>query len=453
MKTLKFFAAALAIVAAASCAKEPNANDGTLNDEVQKVHMVFSASVDPETKTTLNDHTVEWTVSDKIVIYGSDPYRGITGMTYEDLQGTFSVVSGSLSDDKTFADFEGDIVPSDKYFALYPASGWSSTITNYKYQFSGLANQNAVKGSFDPSKHVMVANTLEDGHFKFRNVCALAKVTVAADEIYSILVTGTASYGAIGGPFAWNAKDFTFIEVGGSSLHSITLSNSDGSALENGATYYIVLPLHTISGFTVSICDKSGVVVGSKSKASDFTVERNKIYDLGSIEAAPKKYTITKQISQATELVSGNKYVIQSYGSQSKFWTNVDNKLVLTGSLSTSSQFSVEHLFEYTKEGIAGITASDSYNHKSCGYWKSVANDKYVGSDFAIKADRSTALVVVSANGWDGESGKDIDMYKNASDQTLCVDSGYSNFKLATIANSGGNSYRKWYIYEVQEVK
>ena len=70
-KSFKFFAAALAIVAAASCAKEIS-NDDIQAPEQELVHKVFTASlnVDPdtETKTTLHEDgvTVHWAEDDVI---------------------------------------------------------------------------------------------------------------------------------------------------------------------------------------------------------------------------------------------------------------------------------------------------------------------------------------------------------------------------------------------------
>ena len=74
-KTFKFFAAALAIVAAASCAKEiSNDNIQNENPTEETVHMTVSASIDAEedTKTALNGKVVEWKESDNIKLFKND---------------------------------------------------------------------------------------------------------------------------------------------------------------------------------------------------------------------------------------------------------------------------------------------------------------------------------------------------------------------------------------------
>lgn len=297
-KTFKFFAAALAIVAAASCAKEIS-NDNIQNetpteDAVDKVFMTFDASIDteetPDTKTTLNGKLVEWNEGDKITLYGTKSYN--TGDGYNKHKGYCVIDPTTISDDKLRASFAGNVAASEDYCAFYPGDNWEADgMVDYKYIFSGFATQNAVKGSFDPSKHVMVARKLEDGCFNFKNVCALAKVTIGSEGVYSVKIEGQAwysgtDYGSIGGAYGWKTSGslFEYSPVTSNKIHSITLSNENGSELEVGATYYIVLPVCEIKGFTVSICNKSGAVLKSISKSSNFNVERNKIYDLGTFE-------------------------------------------------------------------------------------------------------------------------------------------------------------------------
>ena len=293
-KTFKFFAAALAIVAAASCAKEINLPADENKNEEPKVYMTFSASIDPEaeTKTALNGKLVEWNVGDMIAIWGT----GSSDIT--NMKGVCTVDPDSISEDKSHASFSGEVVPTSKMCAVYPAEGWRGVDAenNNKFQFSGLALQNAVEGSFDPTKHLMLSTTaIDNNRFEFKNVCALAKVTVGFDGAYSIKVEGKALdgssiYGSIGGPIAWrfNRSASTFQHVGvydnANKKDYIILADANGSALKKGATYYVVLPACGIREYSVSICGKDGGIMSQKSKTSDFEVERNKIYDMGAFE-------------------------------------------------------------------------------------------------------------------------------------------------------------------------
>ena len=293
-KTFKFFAAALAIVAAASCAKEINLPADENKNEEPKVYMTFSASIDPEaeTKTALNGKLVEWHVGDMIAIWGT----GSSDIT--NMKGVCTVDPDSISEDKSHASFSGEVVPTSKMCAVYPAEGWTGVDAenNNKFQFSGLALQNAVEGSFDPTKHLMLSTTaIDNNRFEFKNVCALAKVTIGFDGAYSIKVEGKALvgsslYGSIGGPIAWrfnrSASTFEHVGVTENKKDYIVVADPNSAALKKGATYYVVLPACGIREYSVSICGKDGEIMSQKSKASDFKVERNKIYDMGTFEIA-----------------------------------------------------------------------------------------------------------------------------------------------------------------------
>ena len=285
--TLKYFAAALAIVAAASCTKDVPYDENIDIENQPKVEMTFKASIDADTKTALNGKLLEWSAGDRITLYGNGAYKTADG--YNVHKGTCTIEESSISSDKTSAAFTGEVASSSDYCALYPADGWNvNTMFDYKYEFKGFDNQIATINSFDPSKHVMAAGTAIDGkRLNFKNICALAKVTIGTDIIYSVKIEGNAkSVGSIGGTYGWkvNKNMCEHSAVSSNLIHSITLRNENGTPLVNGATYYIVLPACTISNYSVSVCDQDGFVIGSKTKASDFIVERSKIYDMGAFD-------------------------------------------------------------------------------------------------------------------------------------------------------------------------
>lgn len=280
-KTFKFFAAALAIVAAASCAKEVNVDTPVDEPSTETVHMTISASFDVEgdTKTVLAENNlVHWTDEDAISLFYID------GEWWYLNDGVFSIDPSSNDVNPTFAVFSGDTKPSKKYYAVSPASGWSvSSSTNFQY--SGLSTQNAVKDSFDPSKHLAMSVSTSGDVFKFQNACALLKVKIVGEGVYSIKVEGEVGDATIGEPvkFRPGSLDVNQVVDMYNSNPAITLTTANSTPLENGSTYYIVVPHVTVKNFKVSICDANGNVISSKSKKSDFKIERNKVYDLGTL--------------------------------------------------------------------------------------------------------------------------------------------------------------------------
>ena len=308
-KTFKFFAAALAIVAAASCAKEiSNDNIQNENPAEETVHMTFSASFDSEgeTKTVLAENNlVHWTDEDAIrLFYSADGYD------WDLNNGVFSIDPASNDVDPTFAVFSGDTKPSKKYYAVSPSSGWTAPSRMY-FQFEGLHYQNAVENSFDSKKHLAMSVSASGDVFKFQNVCALLKVKVIGDGAYSFKVEGQSDGYGIGQAVRFRPGNLEVYKLNYGGDSAITLSNANSTPLENGASYYIVVPHVTVNNFKVSLCDANGNALVTKSKASDFKIERNKIYDLGTFERPKESVEVnTSSLSLAAKNASASFKVV-----------------------------------------------------------------------------------------------------------------------------------------------
>ena len=291
-KTFKFFAAALAFVAAVSCAKE--STDNSVNSEVETVPVILTASYDAQTKTLLGaDNWVNWSDNDAIRVAYADSY----GDVYLH-DGIFTIDPSSNDNDPTFAAFSGNLPTNKakKFSAIFPGQGWEGTSDGVR--FSGLSTQQAVVGSFDPAKHIAISEVTKGTHFTFQNACSLLKVTIGSDGVYSIKVDGTSNEIGIGKPFQYKLGTMDILKFQDWAGYdaSITLSNTDSTPLLNGGTYYIVVPHVTVKNFKVSLCDASGSVLYSQSKKSDFAIVRNKIYDLGTMTVPEKPVLPDPQI-------------------------------------------------------------------------------------------------------------------------------------------------------------
>lgn len=459
MKTMfKFFAAALAIVAAASCAKENTENQS----EQPKVRMTFSASIDTEedTKTTLGaDKWVHWSDDDAIrVFYMEGNYLRLNSET-------FTINPESNDEDPTFADFTGNIVPSSSYFAAYPGNGWSvlpGAAMDYQC-FEGLAKQNAVLGSFDPTKHIALSVSTKDNHFYFQNACALAKVQIATDGVYSVKIdggvvsSGNGAYteGSIGGNLWFKPGTIELYRAyKASDKNSITLANADGSPLKNGGEYYIVLPVCTIKNFSITICDQNGNAIGTKAKTSNFVVERNKIYNLGALQVGVN-YSKGNRVAKASDLNNNGLYIIEyldgSRNCTNRYWTEMSDGIVNLSSV-TDGKFTASYVFKASQSYSGTAIDGQNYAYKFRSSWQSMASGKYISN--AFKAEYNTAgqtgvLYTISANGWydknqteaDAEKGHDIDMYNGAKTSWRIQYNGES-----IITNAANCS--KWHIYE-----
>ncbi len=450
-KTFKFFAAALTIVAAASCAKEiSNDNMQNENPTEETVHMTISASFDSEgeTKTVLAENKfVHWTDNDAIRLFGKNKYD-----EWELNNGVLSIDPASNDDDPTFAVFSGETKPSTSYYAVSPASGWTAP-SGSVFQFEGLSNQIAVKGSFDPSKHIAMSVTTSGDVFHFQNACALLKVKLDVDNVYSLKIEGNNGGVGIGKPirFTPSSVDISNIYDVANYSSDIVLKNSNSSPLEKGATYYIVVPHLTISGFKLSLCDANGNVIASKSKKSDFKIERNKIYDLGTLSMG-EKYKKGNHIAKASDLKNNGLYIIEALDgdrkSTNKYWNVISDGTVKLASVD-NNEFAVSYVFKVHQSYAGTDISGQTYAYKFRGAWSSVATGQYISNSFKAELNSNqNALYTILANGWyrlydypNPESGADIDMYD-----------GYDTSKKIKYNDdnivSNGSDCSKWYIYE-----
>ena len=303
-KTFKFFAAALAIVAAASCAKEINV-DTPADENVETVKVTFSASINTgdDTKSVLNsDKKVYWSDDDAIKVYY---YQG----NYLKLSSSLGIDPNSNDDDPTYATFSGDVPSATNYYAVATASGWAVAAAASEYiEFDGLREQTAVKNSYDPMKYLALSVSADENHFNFQNACSLLKVTIGSEGVYSVKVTGDIvkvgsgiyTEGSLGGKIWFKPGSVDpYRLLTNSSHNAITLKNSDSnSPLKKGDIYYIVIPSSIdVNNFTVSLLDQKGNTLGSKSKSKTFEIERNKVYDLGTLEYVPFLNVSTTNVS------------------------------------------------------------------------------------------------------------------------------------------------------------
>ena len=174
--TFKFLAAALIVVAAASCTKENPSTDSQVSDQ-KLVHKVFTATLDSDTKTTLvpgeDGAFVHWVEGDQIKVIP----EGQTNATLFDI----------LSIDGTHANFAGEIVEANSYRAVYPASAlhvaqsFNEFLLTDEYS-NALALQYAVENdfsvaaSFGAPSNFAVSSSCSNNRLEFCNINAYLKI-------------------------------------------------------------------------------------------------------------------------------------------------------------------------------------------------------------------------------------------------------------------------------------
>ena len=461
-KTLKYFAAALAIVAAVSCTKEIINDNATQTPDQKLVDKVFSASinVNPRTKTTLHTDglTVHWTEGDKIAIIPA----GKTNSSH------FSIKPESING--TSAGFEGRTEVANDYVGIYPSglydytqSSWDGSMIHY-FKGSTLATQYARVGNFPTTSNgnanIAISTTTKDDHLYFQNVNAYFKFQLAIDNAAEIVISAD----AVSNDDPKTQSTSTILNLGtqirykngfmygSSGDNPITFKvDNNKTAFAKNATYYIAIPAVYVIGLKFTVKDANGTEITSFTKSS-FTFEQNKIYNLGVIEAK-KSYSYVKQLSHATELEDGKLYVISYMKDNKMFWSEQEQwvKLAtLSYGNAAYNEYESNNVFKFHK---TSKTASiGSYNTTIVGQWESLSNGKYMSTNPAMNATSSDASYI-SIGQWDGKSN-DFDMYVGTtSDNTLYYNEPkVAKGSISTAESSGrGQQARKWYIYEVKE--
>ena len=272
---MKSVLAIAGILTLASCSSSEDFFTENLGDNNKSVKMTFTASQEngSATRTAIGteggETKIHWSESDVIKV--------TNGTETND----FTLTAGQGT---TKATFDGEISESATYYAIYPNQ---SDVTFSNNTFSGVelkAEQEAVEGSFDSKAAIMVAKS-NGTNLPFKNVVAYFKVTPTFD-CSEIVVTAHKSTDALAGKF-----DVAIDGEGTPSISNITNESREvrlTGTIEKDKDYYILLLPGTFEyGFSVTLKPKDDTTKKYfKQKNSSFTLNRNDLWNLGTMEGA-----------------------------------------------------------------------------------------------------------------------------------------------------------------------
>ena len=301
MKKLIFTTMAIsALFLSVSCQKE-NANDAPKGEGV-----VFTAYVDgvdpddPDTKTVIgkNDEGKAvslWNGQERIWVLNGKEGDSSWKKAYQ----------ANVSTPVAKADFaeENDMeLTGEAFYAIYPCSaandaawtGGSESVTGITVK----AEQTPVENTYDPSTHIAVAYTTAGNYsLAFKNAVSYFKLTVGSDNVSEICIFGNASE-KITGAFSLKytpgeGEVAPTVETSEGTLSYVKIISTEANPIVKGKTYYIaVLPTDFTTGFSVEMVS-GGLKSTCKTTTEPYTMTRNKIVDLGTIEyVAPTTKTV-----------------------------------------------------------------------------------------------------------------------------------------------------------------
>lgn len=278
MKKYIYFAAALAIVGAASCNKELVDNNAPEVPEV-KLATLTATIGEPDTKTTLatpegahtNGSAIHWAADDALSVFD-----GTNNVNY-----AIKVEEGDTYTPATTAVFEGAaLAETDGYYALYPYTA-DATLADGVIKGAVLpATQTAVAGNIPAGAALAVAYTEDRSEIHFKNVATIIGFTLteAADKVEFVAKGGEAIAGTIDiTPAKDAAPTYTVQAEKGSD--KVTLEN-----LEAGTYYFTILPdVNLTQGYEFYIGTEL-----AKSNTNERLLVRSKVYSLGEVKVPLK---------------------------------------------------------------------------------------------------------------------------------------------------------------------
>lgn len=185
-----------------------------------------------------------------------------------------------------FAEFEGDPVHGDYFYAVYPYSE-KAALSGGMLSLELPSVQEYTPLSFAPGAFPMVARS-ESTVLEFKNLCGLLKINLTGTETISSITFRSSGQG-VSGP-ATVSMDYESVPelvMSDGAGMSVTLDCGEGVAL-NGTVpvpFYIVLPAGTYDDFSITVTSADGTVMTKEN--SGLVINRSMVRPTSVVEFVP----------------------------------------------------------------------------------------------------------------------------------------------------------------------
>ena len=184
------------------------------------------------------------------------------------------------------ADFEGDPVEGDSFYAVYPYSGEAS-LSGGVLSLELPSVQEYTPLSFAPASFPMVARS-ESTYLEFKNLCGLLKLNLTGTATVRSVVFRSSGRGVSGqATVDMNYESVPELVMSGDAGTSVTLDCGEGVALSGTVPvpFYIVLPAGTYDEFSIEVITADGKVM-TKSN-SGLVINRSMVRPTSDVEFVP----------------------------------------------------------------------------------------------------------------------------------------------------------------------
>lgn len=263
-----------------------------------------------------------------------------------------------------------------------------------------------------------------------------------------------------------DTESLSFTKDGGSSTVSVT-SNTDWTVSDD-ADWLTVSPQSGKGNGSVTVTAAANTTYEARTATITVTVGTITKNISVTQDAAERKFRLKSAVTAAADLKEDSMYVIFFAGGSSNnsltndCWEINDNGTInrVYSSYATGTEFTSKNVFMFDNAGSPDVNeltdSNNGYDSKISGKLKSVHNNNYVTSSLVFGypgvAGGSTMMF---GNRWgNSEYGHDIDIWfrtysnmKYSYAQTL-----YWNGSSLALGSTS-NTPRKWFFFEVEEVK
>ena len=263
----------------AACAKAP-AMESPESDEpvidvpvtVAKENVTFAAAFaeEPAVKTVLEGDgsvkSVNW-VEDEDVI--SILWDGGSTTSAASSSGATTTFSASVDD-------------AALYYAVYP----SSVMSSYSASTLSVTIPSAQHGTFAEANIAVASTTSSSLNFGFKNLCALAKVTITRSDIAEIRFAGAGNEVLAGAvAVSLDGSGIPSCDASSASDKEIVLTPATGTAFAAGTYYFSMVPQDLSSGLSIQLTTESGKTIMTRATAKTASLERSVILNFGTLDA------------------------------------------------------------------------------------------------------------------------------------------------------------------------
>ena len=344
---------------AAGCAvveMEQVQNEEPVQEEIL-IHKSFLAGT-AETRTTLDGKKVLFSKGEAISIFDGSGNRKFTA----DEAGSNVSFSGEVSSSAT------------EFYAMSPYSETTvftksgSTVTA-KTTLPSV--QEATPGSFEDGMNISAAKADSYDQFSLVNVMGVAKFTLDAANLdgHHIASVSLSSSYPLAGDVVVTYGETPSVAGGSDTVNKVSIANADGSSLEDGTYYMVVLP-NAGGEITLTFTDVDGYIA-TKTATLKSAFEAGSIKNLGTVKGLTWVGPSYKKVTSApTDWAGDYLLVCESYG---QILTGVDTgkNIGTNGDVTISS----DNTISWEDYRVYNIAIAKSGN----GYTLDLNNSGYLG--------------------------------------------------------------------------